>query len=307
MAKNLSSFINADRIRFRNGTLLKGWYPDLLNEMPEVTYTGFVHRDFMRCVGLKPKYRNMKYAMFGFNASIFPNSIRQNRKFSTRLHLPSKFLIADNTYKSSWPERKEKKEYLMAFVLNQIDILKRRNKRNDPCITDGANYENEVLDAHLKKVACRPPYQKIGMNHTICSSSKSLKAAKLESTILSNLKKACTSAEIITYTYEEYDIDRNGPDWVWFVIDYPRKFKEIKMVKAVSIQTVIGNSGGYVGLFLGNITSTTYSIENVILKDASRTRSDISFYYRRICTPAVTRLDWIHASEIECEDEYAIC
>ena len=36
---------------------------------------------------------------------------------------------------------------------------------------------------------------------------------------------------------------------------YPKKFKEIKMVRAVNIQTVIGNAGGYVGLFLGKIIS----------------------------------------------------
>ena len=71
------------------------------------------------------------------------------------------------------------------------------------------------------------------------------------------MKKACTSAEIITYTYEEYDTNKNGSDWVWFVIDYPKKFKEIKMVKAVNFQTVIGNAGGYVGLFLGTIISNT--------------------------------------------------
>ena len=258
VTKNLSSFIKADQIRLQNGTLLKGWYPHLLNEMPDVTYSGFVHNDFMRCVGLKPEYRNMKYAMFGFNASIFPNSMRENRNFSTRLHLPYKFLISDNTYKSSWPERKEKKEYLMAFVLNQIDILKRRNKRSDPCIPDGVSYENEVLNTHLGNIGCWPPYQKTKINHTICSSRNDLNAAKLESTVLSNLKKACTTAEIITYTYEEYEIKRNGSDWVWFVIDYPKKFKEIKMVKAVNIQTVIGNSGGYVGLFLGNIVSDSY-------------------------------------------------
>ena len=80
------------------------------------------------------------------------------------------------------------------------------------------------------------------------------------------MKKACTSAEIITYTYEEYDINKNGSDWVWFVIDYPKKFKEIKMVKAVNFQTVIGNSGGYVGLFLGKIISNTNIMDSLLKK-----------------------------------------
>ena len=257
VVKNLSSLILADQIRFQNGSHLKGWFPNILNQIPEVTFSGFVHEDFMMCIGLRPMSRNMKYAMFGFNSSLFPNGIRQNRNFSTRLHLPNKFMISENTFKSTWPERPPKKEYLMAFVLNQIDILKRRNKRNEPCIPDLLSFDNVVLNSHLESFNCRPPYQKIGTNHTICSSSKDLQLSKIESTTLSNMKKACTSAEIITYTYEEYDTNKNGSDWVWFVIDYPKKFKEIKMVKAVNFQTVIGNAGGYVGLFLGTIISNT--------------------------------------------------
>ena len=257
VSRNLSSFILADKIRYQNGTPVNGWYPSLLNGIPELTFSGFVHDDFMMCIGLRSKSRNIKYSMFGFDSNLFPNGIREDRNFSTRLHLPNKFLVSENTYKSSWPERNEKKEYLMAFVLNQIDILKRRSKRNDPCIPETIHFDTEVLHAHLNSVNCRPAYQKIGRNRTICSSRNDLKAAKFESTALSNMKKPCTSAEIITYTYEEYEINKKGPNWVWFVVDYPKKFKEIKMVRAVNIQTVIGNAGGYVGLFLGKIISTS--------------------------------------------------
>ena len=37
------------------------------------------------------------------------------------------------------------------------------------------------------------------------------------------------------------------------------KFKEIKQKREVDMQTVIGNAGGYVGLFLGNIMIVQFS------------------------------------------------
>ena len=65
------------------------------------------------------------------------------------------------------------------------------------------------------------------------------------------LKQACTSIENINYKYREYDTDDHENDRFWIGLTYPEKFKDINQVRAVDIQTVIGNAGGYVGLFLG--------------------------------------------------------
>ena len=43
-----------------------------------------------------------------------------------------------------------------------------------------------------------------------------------------------------------------GADYFWVSITFPNEFKEIYQQREVDIQTVIGNAGGYVGLFLGN-------------------------------------------------------
>ena len=49
-----------------------------------------------------------------------------------------------------------------------------------------------------------------------------------------------------------YNIGPNiGPNASWLSITPPKKIKMIHQVKDVNIQTVIGNAGGYVGLFLG--------------------------------------------------------
>ena len=67
----------------------------------------------------------------------------------------------------------------------------------------------------------------------------------------------------------ESDEEREG----WFVLDYVvpiQKFKEIKQVRKYSVQSLVGNLGGYIGLFLGyaivNIPTMTLEIWKNIRK-----------------------------------------
>ena len=64
-------------------------------------------------------------------------------------------------------------------------------------------------------------------------------------------KVACTTTASIIFTFEEEYYDWKGSDWFHIYIMHPHHIKEIVMVKAVTIQTAIGNAEGYIGLFLG--------------------------------------------------------
>ena len=67
-------------------------------------------------------------------------------------------------------------------------------------------------------------------------------------------KFACTSTTTITYSYNEYDSFRKDANEFGVTLAFPGIYKEISMVKAVDIHTAIGNAGGYIGIFLGNMT-----------------------------------------------------
>ena len=71
------------------------------------------------------------------------------------------------------------------------------------------------------------------------------------------LETPCMSVEDIRYTFEEVDVDWYGSDWFWVSFKAPDTFMEIAQVRAVDIQTVIGNAGGYVGLFLGKLVGNS--------------------------------------------------
>ena len=81
-----------------------------------------------------------------------------------------------------------------------------------------------------------------------------------------NRKKLSTSSGSIIYTYDENDIDIKGSDWFHIMIWFPDQYKEIVMVRAVDIETVIANAGGYIGLFLGMlVTRTLFKVKSIFL------------------------------------------
>ena len=142
----------------------------------------------------------------------------------------------------------------MFFQLQQIEVLRRRNKRKDPCIPDELNYDQMILDDRLEKFGCKAPYQKTTRNFKICGSKEEKKYVGID--FLSHKKpiEPCTGAGAITFTYDEFNLPQHmqtDSELFHIMIIYPHQYKDIVMVRAVDIETVIANAGGYIGLFLG--------------------------------------------------------
>ena len=111
------------------------------------------------------------------------------------------------------------------------------------------DYDEEMLKKHLEKLNCRAPYQTNQKYLPICQTKSEMKEADY---FFKPKINACTSLEGVIYRYEETNlVYKIIQSLFWVGMKFPTSFKEIKMVKAVDIQTVIGNAGGYVGLFLG--------------------------------------------------------
>ena len=132
--------------------------------MPRVTYSGLWKHWFMKCFGLNVEYANVEDAGIKFNSSVFPNGIRPEHigypYLITFFHLPNQFPVDLSFSKYSWPKRTNNKAYWMSFNLQQVEVLKKRNKRYDPCLSDSLNYDQEMLEEHLERVGCRAFYQK---------------------------------------------------------------------------------------------------------------------------------------------------
>ena len=252
---DLADYHLDDAIKFRNGTLVERFHPPFLNDVPQVTHSELWNYGMIgygKCFGLRSTYRNAAYATFGFNSSVLRDTTTDYGMFVAYFHLPNKFLIVGNSEKDTWPTLIENKAFDMSFRLQQFEILKNRNKRSGPCASDELNYDEAILNEHIEKVGCKAPNQKTKKKWKICESVEELIQAS-DIMELKPSKIACTSIATITYIYQEEKNPARNATWFGVNIYFPRTYKEISMVKAVDIQTAIGNAGGYIGLFLGNL------------------------------------------------------
>ena len=142
----------------------------------------------------------------------------------------------------------------MIFTIQELEILKRRSKRSNPCISEELNFDEIVLNEHLEEIGCRAPFQTTYQNLSICNSKEKMKDANaFMGNLIRTSKIPCTTATKISFKFAEQDTVLKGSDWFHIQIFYPYQYKEIIQVKAVDIQTAIGNAGGYIGLFLGKV------------------------------------------------------
>ena len=255
---NLADSYVMDINEFQNGSLTVGQSPTFVNALPVETLSGlFYNQSSIKCIGLRPRLKNVAIANFVFNSSSFPK--KSNLFFGRRiyLHLPNKISMAANYFVQI-----EKKAERLVIVMQQIELLRRRNKRKNACISDELSYDQIAQDEHLDQVGCKAPYQKTDKNLKICESKEKMKAAYFDTWSKINSMKSCTSASF-TFTSKEAELDWRiklklkelNYDVFSIRVKYPDEYKEIVMVKKIDMQTVIGNSGGYIGLFLGNIIS----------------------------------------------------
>ena len=177
------------------------------------------------------------------------------RNIATFIHLPNQFLISSDSLKYTWPKRYEDKVITMDFTVTQVEVVKRRNKRTRSCVSDSNPFDDMMINGNVEKNGCRAPYQKSPENLHLCASKEEMAGASLDPLLMSEEVRPCTSVRSIMYSYDEQDNDDTNSDWPEYLqigLGLPIVFKEIIQKREVDIQTVIGNAGGYVGLFVGN-------------------------------------------------------
>ena len=142
-----------------------------------------------------------------------------------------------------------------------MEVHNRRNKHNDPCLVDWMNFDDIVLKRHLEKVGCRAPYQ--NSDKPLCHTKESMAESVYEITKVKS--KYCPAPcqemsniryelEIVELLNEKLNISElNTTLGLSLSIYYPKRVKLITQSQSINVQALIGNIGGYLGLFLGKI------------------------------------------------------
>ena len=174
--------------------------------------------------------------------------------------------------KNSWPQRTENssKNYAMHFTVQNIEMIKLRNKRARPCIQGTPDFDTYLFEDIMKSVGCRPPYWSSRTHLNVCSTDVQMKKIRklyLEHSMHRDVRLAylpCRRLINIQYEFSEIDHKETQPPYfminVWFVNS---KYREIKMVSKFDAQTLIGNIGGYIGIFVGY---TLLNLPDLVIK-----------------------------------------
>jgi hypothetical protein len=196
---------------------------------------------------------------------IFPDGIRPNhvnpmingRALSVIIHYPKQIWRA-KWWKNHWPIRdvNSSKSYATVFNIKGMEVVRYRNKRDQKCYENFPDYDEENLQQILLSVGCRPPYAVSRYNLRRCTEPDEMKKIVEKQTELwsgDNLRHLpCAGIEKVSYAAEESDEEKSNPPF--FKITFLFKdlsYKEIKMVADFDFQALVGNVGGYIGLFLG--------------------------------------------------------
>ena len=234
----------------------------------------------MKCMSFKHVVKGAIDEVFiAINSSIFPNGVRPTHDgLSIMFHYPDQMTTSLKNLFYKWPEITYQMDeyYSMRFDISHVEILKRRINGQEECY-DWKNYDLTTTEDVMRSVGCIPPYWESRHGGPQCISQLQMrnmvvqyydKAAQndkfqkyvhpcIEITKM-EVKFEQLSVKEIDFGYasifERFKEDA-GTSKGWFVIDTSlwksTYFKEIRKVKAYSFQSMVGNSGGYIGLFVG--------------------------------------------------------
>ena len=128
-----------------------------------------------------------------------------------------------------------------------------------PCNKDWKNNDHVIMKNIMKEIGCRPPHWDKIIDLPKCSKKEQLKQFYWLN--LTGQYPPCKHIQKVMYTYEELNYIEKNPiepsqqrndTYFKVIIRFEdSSFMEIKHVRAFDIQSLIGNSGGYLGLFTG--------------------------------------------------------
>ena len=211
IATNVSDYLIKYIIDYRNQNMeTLGTNKSLV----AVTYNGNLWDHFVTCFSLNtPQEAQLEYLRVFLKNSMFPNQIRKPEKgmFSI-LHYPNQILLPGNPMKWSWQRREKYEKFTMRFKVDNMEVIRRRNKAQRPCQENWMDYDNSVLKEYLNGVGCRMPFHDANIiKLPLCNKSESIKKVWSEAPSLASLGKSknippCKSMVKIGYRFDEGDL-----------------------------------------------------------------------------------------------------
>ena len=246
---DLSQYFQVASIRLHNGTKIDKSDSIIHTE----SFSGFsgVYPDFRKCFMIIYEgefKRQIKQLQVVYDLKKLKQEwqdIQGIHKVYISAHYPGQFLL-ENEF--SYMNLGENGTQYALIKFNEYEILKRRNSRQRKCLDVTNTYDEIIIDELVRDKGCRVPYVKGHRSQRKCK----IQDGKIHTNDYQqmNVLKACQRISKIKTNIEKVQF---LADQAMYEIDFPYEVKVITQSKDIDIHSLIGNIGGYLGLFLGRI------------------------------------------------------
>ena len=179
--------------------------------------------------------------------------------------------------KSEWRKlpRLKRNDLRMEFNIQNMIILRKRNKSKARCKMETTRDDEDKLRQLVQAVGCRPVHIYLDTSYPDCKNDNIIGNASAFFGEMEEYEGPCRQVEKIMYFYDEYEesfltTDENEKGYEIVLNFQGNTFMEIEQVRAYDIQSLIGNGGGYIGVFLGvaviQLPTLLYKIHSSIQK-----------------------------------------
>ena len=184
------------------------------------------------------------------NASIFGEEIRpkHNEQFFITLNYPNQFIRSSQRHSVYLGgETTSSNCFLLETVVGSMEVFNRRDKAGERCNNDWRHHDQNVLGDIIGKVGCNPKHWMIKSKLEYCSTRQQYQEINKEFHNVKTYMPPCRGMEKLTETVYETDLGFKcfGGKWLYLTFDFHREtlYKEIGLVRAYSLQSLIGNAG----------------------------------------------------------------
>ena len=256
VTKRMDDYVVSYGMQSSNGSKFRykstSQFPDDIKK-PRLTFVGkTLYPQIIKCYGINLPMSALMIS-FVMKKDIFPGGIRGRRGLLVSFHYPNQFFRSWENAKNNWPIHMQSKNrsLRMQLTLNTFDVTQRRNSRKKKCIQNWKEYDFDVARHYLEKMRCRPVYDIWDSSYPTCNSSEKMAMAPAFG-IVPKMMEPCQSANKVVFDHMDKYVSWLGKDEI-SLSTYIRVYrvKVIEQRRAYDFKTLVGNSGGYIGLFLG--------------------------------------------------------
>ena len=230
------------------------------------SYNGFADNgEFEKCFEIKsiePDYL-LRETRVNYNLSSIWNDLGGKKKISVNIHYPGQQLLRTNLpieFKSGGLTQS------MVLSINDIEVIKSRNSRNRRCTPYDKmrKFDDMVREKHIQASKCRAPYLRPFQDFLTCNTRESLKTSIYKYRNVRSKYYPASCQRLSKISYEKTDkYDDKESNWALAIL-YPDYIRIITQSKEVDIHALVGNIGGYIGLFLGNNFISSYVVITIV-------------------------------------------